>query len=78
MSEKYEKKLAYEFCEIRNTMVRLEVIQATVQMPDMAQAELRLVPVGCNRIEDCKRDRIHCIVYDPDGTDPCPEAWRGD
>lgn len=78
MPEKYEKKQAYEFCEIRNTMVRLDIIQATVQMPDLAHAELRLVPIGCNRIEDCKRDRIRCIVYDPDGIDPCPEAWKGE
>jgi len=78
MTEKYEKKPIYEFCETRKVMVRLEVIQATVRMPDHVHAELRLVPVGCNRAEGCKRDGIRCLVYDRDGLDPCPEAWKGE
>lgn len=78
MTEKFERKQTYEFCEIRNTMVRLDVIQATVMMPDRAQAELKLVPVDCNRADDCKREHIRCIVFDPDGQDPCPEAWKAE
>lgn len=78
MRDKYQKKEAFEYCEIRKTMVRLEVIQATVAMPDFAHAELRLMPVGCNLAAECKQRGIRCTVYDPDGLDPCPEAWRGD
>ncbi len=78
MTEKYEKKEIYEFCQTRNIMVRLDVIQATVTMPDMVQADVRLVPVECNRSAQCKQEKIRCIVYDPDGQDPCPEAWKGD
>lgn len=78
MNEKYEKKQAYEFCLIRNMMVRLDVIQATVMMPDMAQAEVKLVPVDCNRASDCKKQGLRCMVYDPDGADPCPEVWKGE
>ena len=78
MSEKYEKKPIYEFCEIRKVMVRLEVIQATFRMPDLAHAEVKLVPVGCNRSSECKRRGIRCIVFDPDGLDPCPEVWKGE
>ena len=78
MSEKYEKKPIYEFCATRNVMVRLEVIQATVMMPDMAHAEVRLVPVDCNRASECKRQRISCLVYDREGLDPCPEVWKGE
>lgn len=76
MTEKYEKRQAYEFCELRNQMVRLDVIQVTVRMPDHVHAEKRLVPVGCNRSRDCRRENVRCIVYDPDGRDPCPDAWR--
>ena len=62
-----------------DTMVRLDVIQATVRMPDMVEAEVRLVPTDCNRAKDCKREGIRCIVYDKDGgLDPCPEAWKGE
>ncbi len=78
MSEKYEKKQIYEYCQIRNTMVRLEVIQATVSMPDFVHAEVRLVPVDCNRAEDCKRGGLRCLVFDRDGVDPCPEVWKGE
>ena len=78
MSEKYEKKPIYEFCGIRKIMVRLEVIQATVMMPDMVHAEVRLVPVDCNRAAECKRKRISCLVYDREGLDPCPEVWKGE
>lgn len=76
MSDRYEKKESFQFCRIRNTMVRLEVIQATVGMPDRVHAELRLMPVGCNRSSECRAQRIRCIVYDRDGEDPCPEAWE--
>lgn len=78
MSEKYEKKPIYEFCGTRKMMVRLEVIQATVMMPDMVHAEVRLVPVDCNRSAECKRQRISCLVYDREGLDPCPEVWKGE
>ena len=78
MPEKYRKRQIYDFCQIRSTMIRLDVIQATVRMPDLAQAEVRLVPVGCNRAKDCKREGIRCIVYDRDGLDPCPEVWKGE
>jgi len=76
MADKYEKKQAYEFCEIRKTMVRLDVIQATVQVDGHVHAELRLVPVGCNRMDDCRREHLNCKVLDPDGRDPCPDAWE--
>ncbi len=56
-------------------MVRLEVIQATIGMPDMVHADMKLMPVGCNRAMECKQRGIRCIVYDRDGEDPCPEAW---
>lgn len=78
MPDKYEKKYIYEFCGLRNTMVRLQVIRATVRMPDWACAEVDLVPVDCNRAADCRREGIKCVVYDPAGQDPCPEAWRGE
>ena len=78
MHEKYKKKQTYEFCNIRKMMVKLDVIQATVRMPDWAQAEVKLVPVACNQQNDCKKRGIKCIVYDQDGTDPCPEAWKGE
>lgn len=78
MPDKYEKKQAYEFCEIRNMMVQLDVIQATVQMPDLAHAEMKLIPVDCNRAEDCKRNGISCMVFDTSGNDPCPDAWRSE
>lgn len=76
MSEKYDKKQAYEFCSIRNLMVRLEVIQATIRMADYAHAEIKLVPVDCNRAKDCMQSGIKCLVYDSDGLDPCPDAWN--
>ena len=78
MPEKYEKRQIYEFCQLRSTMVRLDVIQATVRMPDMVQAQVRLVPTDCNRAKECKREGIRCIVYDRDGLDPCPEVWKGE
>lgn len=78
MPEKFQKKQVYEFCEIRNTMVRLDVIQATVRMPDFVHAEVKLVPVDCNRARDCRREGVRCIVYDPAGQDPCPGAWKGE
>ncbi len=70
MNDKYEKKETYEFCGIKNLMVRVEVIQATVRMPDMVHTEVRLVPIRCNRARECKRERIRCIVYDRRGEDP--------
>lgn len=76
MADRYEKKESFQFCRIRNTMVRLEVIQATVGMPDLVRAEMKLMPVGCNRSAECKRQKIRCIVYDRLGEDPCPEAWE--
>lgn len=76
--DKFEKKYAYEYCQIRGTMVRLEVIRVTSTMPDYVRAEMNLLPVGCNRAEDCKREGIRCIVFDRDGRDPCPEAWKGE
>lgn len=57
-------------------MVRLTVIRATVSMPDRVHAEMTLMPVDCNRATVCKRENIRCIVYDPAGEDPCPEAWE--
>ena len=77
MQERFEKRQLYEFCEIRKTMVRLDVIQSTDTMPDMAQAEVKLVPTDCNRAKDCKREGIKCIVYDRNGSDPCPGLWKG-
>jgi hypothetical protein len=77
MSEKYEKKTIYEFCGIRKLMVRLEVIQHTVVMPDQVHADVRLAPADCNRSAECERDGISCIVYDREGADPCPEVWKG-
>ena len=77
MSEKYEKKQAYEFCEIRNVMVRLNVVQSTILMPDLVSAELKLVPIDCNMADDCKNRGIKCIVFDRGGMDPCPGAWKG-
>jgi len=76
LMEKYDKKLSYEFCELRNLMVRLEVIQVTVRMPDLAHAQLRLVPTNCNCADDCRRKGVKCLVYDPQGQDPCPDAWE--
>lgn len=76
MSEKYEKKYSYEFCEIRNIMVRLNVIQSTILMPDLVNAEIKLVPVDCNNRDECKSRGIKCIVFDDDGQDPCPQAWK--
>ncbi len=78
MSEIYRKKTIYEFCLIRGLMVRLEVIQATVSMPDMAYAEVNLVPIDCNQADVCKKEGIRCVVFDPAGEDPCPEAWKGE
>lgn len=57
-------------------MVRLTVIRATVGMPDHVHAEIMLMPVDCNRAEVCKRENVGCIVYEPAGKDPCPEAWE--
>lgn len=78
MSEIYRKKTIYEYCGIRGLMVRLEVIQADVRMPDLVHAEVNLVPVGCDRADGCRRAGIRCVVFDPDGDDPCPEVWKGD
>ena len=77
MYEKYGKKQTYQFCEIRNTMVQLEVIQSTATMPDLVHAEARLVPVACNRSKQCRDDGVRCMVFDPDGADPCPGVWNG-
>lgn len=77
MSEKYEKKQTYEFCELRNLMVRLDVIQVTIRMPDFAHAEIKLVPKGCNAAKECQKRGLKCIVFDPNGLDPCPDAWEG-
>lgn len=71
MSEKYEKKQVYQFCEKRNLMVKRIVIQSTVVMPDLVNAEIKLVPIECNLENSCKEKRIRCIVFDPDGDDPC-------
>ncbi|MCE5321679.1 hypothetical protein LLG46_00020 [bacterium] len=76
--EKYDKKQIYEYCQIRSIMVRLDVIRVTATMPDYVHAEVNLLPVGCNRAEDCRREGIRCIVYDKHGSDPCPEAWKGE
>ncbi len=75
MGEKFDKKEIYEFCTIRNLMVKLEVIRATAHMPDYVNAEARLMPVGCNRMDECKKKSVNCMVYIKGGTDPCPEAW---
>lgn len=77
MQERFEKKTLYEFCETRKIMVRLEAIQSTVTMPDMVQAEVKLLPVGCNYSSECRRRGIHCLVFDPGGIDPCPGLWKG-
>lgn len=76
MFEKYAKKQAYEFCRLRNLVVRLDVVQSTVTMPDQVSSEIQLVPLDCNQAKECKRRSIRCIVFDKDGEDPCPEAWR--
>lgn len=75
--EKFEKKTLYEYCETRRMMVRLEVIQSTVIMPDLVHAEVRLAPADCNRSSECKKMKISCLVYDNEGRDPCPGLWRG-
>lgn len=77
MSEKYEKKQAYEFCEIRNVMVCMDVIQSTIHMPDFVNAEVKLIPISCNQQKSCKEKGIKCIVFDKCGIDPCPDAWHG-
>ncbi len=77
MSEKYEKRTLYEYCETRKVMVKLEVIQSTVVMPDMVHAEVKLAPVDCTRSSECRRMGISCLVYDAEGLDPCPGLWRG-
>lgn len=78
MSETYRRKTVYEFCSIRGLMVRLEVIQAEVGMPDMVHAEVNLVPVGCDREKECRKLSVRCVVFDPDGDDPCPDVWKGE
>lgn len=78
MSEIYRKKTIYEYCRIRGLMVRLEVVQADVRMPDLAHAEVNLIPIGCDRADACRRGGTRCLVFDPDGDDPCPEAWKGE
>jgi len=77
VTEKYQKRTIFEFCEIRKMMVRLEVIQSTVTMPDMVHAEVKLLPVNCDRAAECKRRGINCLVYDRGGLDPCPGLWKG-
>ncbi len=77
MSERYGKGQIYEFCRTRNMMVRLSVIKSRVSMPDMVEADIVLVPIGCNREEDCKLRGLRCFVYDKDhGIDPCPDVWK--
>lgn len=76
MFERYDKKQIYEYCEIRSVMVRIDVIRSTITMPDLAQAQVKLVPVNCNRARDCKRQGVSCIVYQREGADPCPQAWE--
>lgn len=77
MTEHYGKKQVYEFCRTLNVMVRLDVIKSRLRMPDMVEADMVLVPVGCNRQEDCKLRGLKCFVYDKDdGVDPCPDAWN--
>lgn len=79
MHEHYGKRQIYEFCRTRKLMVRLDVIQSRLQMPDMVEAEIALEPVGCNCEEDCKLRGIRCLVYDKeDGIDPCPDVWKSD
>jgi hypothetical protein len=68
--EKYEKKQIYEYCRIRSSMVKLDVIRVTATMPDYVRAEADPLPVGCNRAQDCRREGIRCIVYDKYGSDP--------
>ncbi|MCE5198484.1 MAG: hypothetical protein ABFD54_08855 [Armatimonadota bacterium] len=68
--EKYGKRQTYEFCTIRNTMVRLEMIHITETMPDYVHAQSDLLPVSCNRQSDCKHEGIRCIVFDQQGRDP--------
>jgi diketogulonate reductase-like aldo/keto reductase len=75
--ERFEKRTLYEFCETRKLMVRLLAIQSTVIMPDMVQAEIKLLPVDCNLAAECRRNGIRCLVYDPLGIDPCPGLWKG-
>ena len=79
MKEEFGKRQTYEFCQTRKIMVRLDVIKSRLTMPDRVEAELTLVPVGCNLAEDCKLRGIRCLVYDKEsGIDPCPEAWKSD
>lgn len=75
--EKFDKKTTYEYCEIKNVMVELEVIRSTAMLPDMVHAEAKLLPVKCNRADRCRRDRVNCLVIEPRGIDPCPGAWNG-
>ncbi len=74
--EKYEKKQTFQYCEIKNVMVQLEVIQSTATLPDLVNALAKLVPVGCDRAVRCRKDGVSCRVYDPNGTDPCPGIWN--
>jgi hypothetical protein len=79
MTEHYGKRQVYEFCRTREMMVRLDVIKSRLRMPDMVETEMVLVPVGCNRQEDCKLRGLKCLVYDKDhGIDPCPDAWNSE
>lgn len=79
MKEEFGKRQIYEFCGTKKQMVRLDVIQSRITMPDLAQAEMVLVPIGCNREEQCRREGIKCLVYDKDhGVDPCPDVWKGE
>ena len=76
--ERFRKKQVFEFCEIKNIMVRLDVIQSTARMPDFVHAEAKLMPVGCNNARGCRREGVRCIVFDRNGQDPCPEVWKGE
>lgn len=75
--EKYEKKQSFQYCEIKNVMVRLEVIQSTATLPDLVNALAKLVPVGCDKAGQCRKDGVRCMVFDSQGADPCPGVWNG-
>ncbi len=78
MSEQLGKGQIYEYCRTRGQMVRLDVIRSRISMPDGTQTDMIISPTGCNREEQCRREKIRCLVYVENGIDPCPDAWKSE
>ena len=77
-AEKFAKKQTYQFCEIRNAMVQLEVIQSTATMPDLVHAEARLVPVGVqSRPSSARAMESAALSSTQTALIPCPGIWNG-